>query len=188
VKDSVIRASYLTKMFGDEFAVQDISFDLPRDSIFGYIGSSGSGRTTTARLLTGVYTPTAGDVSVLDRNPANFSQGERAHLQPNSVIASQDIEKYVQSVGSQLVNAGATANVDEALNCLRLGQVDMVIVEPADALNTIKNNRQVVFTLYHQEIDPVRVTYVTYLGWLHVGAVNQQALRGFAMQGQRRIR
>jgi len=80
VEDSVISARHLTKKFGDEFAVQDVSFDVPRASIFGFIGPSGSGKTTTVRLLTGVYTPTDGDVSVLDRNPANFSQGERARL------------------------------------------------------------------------------------------------------------
>ncbi len=80
VKDSVISVKHLTKKFGDEFAVQDVSFEVPRASIFGFIGPSGSGKTTTVRLLTGVYTPTDGDVSVLDRNPANFSQGERARL------------------------------------------------------------------------------------------------------------
>jgi ABC-2 type transport system ATP-binding protein len=80
VKDSVISAKHLTKKFGDDFAVEDVSFDVPRASIFGFIGPSGSGKTTTVRLLTGVYTPTDGEVSVLDRNPANFSQGERARL------------------------------------------------------------------------------------------------------------
>ena len=80
VKDSVISVKHLTKKFGDEFAVQDVSFEVPRASIFGFIGPSGSGKTTTVRLLTGVYAPTDGDVSVLDRNPANFSQGERARL------------------------------------------------------------------------------------------------------------
>ena len=80
IKDSVISVKHLSKKFGDEFAVQDVSFDVPRASIFGFIGPSGSGKTTTVRLLTGVYTPTDGNVSVLDRNPANFSQGERARL------------------------------------------------------------------------------------------------------------
>jgi ABC-2 type transport system permease protein len=60
-------------------------------------------------------------------------------VQPNSAIASPDIETYMKSVGSQLIYAGATGNVKEALNRLRLGQVDLVIVEPTDALNTIKN-------------------------------------------------
>jgi ABC-2 type transport system permease protein len=57
-------------------------------------------------------------------------------------------------------------------------------VEPGDATSTIKNNQQAVFTLYHQQIDPAQVTYVKYLGWLYAGAVNQQVLRSFALQGQ----
>ena len=80
VKDSIISARHLTKKFGGEFAVEDVSFDVPRASIFGFIGPSGSGKTTTIRLLTGVYTPTEGDVSVIDRSPAHFSQRERALL------------------------------------------------------------------------------------------------------------
>ncbi len=80
VKDAVISAQHLTKKFGDETAVEDVSFDVPRASIFGFIGPSGSGKTTTVRLLTGVYTPTEGEVSVLDRSPARFSQSDRAQL------------------------------------------------------------------------------------------------------------
>ncbi len=80
VKDSVINVQHLTKKFGDETAVQDVSFDVPRASIFGFIGPSGSGKTTTVRLLTGVYTPTDGSVFVFDSKPADFSQSERARL------------------------------------------------------------------------------------------------------------
>jgi ABC-2 type transport system ATP-binding protein len=79
-KDAVISVQHLTKKFGDEAAVQDVSFDVPRASIFGFIGPSGSGKTTTVRLLTGVYTPTEGQVTVLDRSPAKFSQSDRARL------------------------------------------------------------------------------------------------------------
>jgi ABC-2 type transport system ATP-binding protein len=78
--DAVISAKHLTKKFGDETAVQDVSFDVPRGSIFGFIGPSGSGKTTTVRLLTGVYTPTDVQVMVLDHNPAKFSQGDRARI------------------------------------------------------------------------------------------------------------
>jgi ABC-2 type transport system ATP-binding protein len=80
IKDFVIKVQYLTKKFGDETAVKDVSFDVPRASIFGFIGPSGSGKTTTVRLLTGVYTPTEGQVIVFDHDPANFSQGERARI------------------------------------------------------------------------------------------------------------
>jgi ABC-2 type transport system ATP-binding protein len=80
VKDSIICAQHLTKKFGNETVVQDISFEVPRASIFGFIGPSGSGKTTTVRLLTGVYTPTDGQAIVFDHNPAKFSQSERERI------------------------------------------------------------------------------------------------------------
>jgi ABC-2 type transport system ATP-binding protein len=80
VEDSIISAKQLTKKFGDETAVEDVSFEVPRASIFGFIGPSGSGKTTIVRLLTGVYTPTDGEVIVLDHKPSEFSQNERAQL------------------------------------------------------------------------------------------------------------
>ena len=79
-QDSVISVRHLTKKFGDEIAVQDVSFEVPRASIFGFIGPSGSGKTTTVRLLTGVYTPSDGEVIVMGHNPARFSRNERARL------------------------------------------------------------------------------------------------------------
>ena len=78
--DSVISARHLTKKFGDETAVDDVSFEVPRASIFGFIGPSGSGKTTTVRLLTGVYKPTEGEVIVFDRNPVKLSRRERVGL------------------------------------------------------------------------------------------------------------
>jgi ABC-2 type transport system ATP-binding protein len=80
IKDSVISVKHLTKKFGDQTVVDDISFEVPRASIFGFIGPSGSGKTTTVRLLTGVYTPTEGEVIVFGHSPARFSQDERARI------------------------------------------------------------------------------------------------------------
>lgn len=104
--------------------------------------------------------------------------------QPNSVISNQDIQQYGKSVDLLIIYAGVTDNQNEALDRLHRGEVDLVIVVPEDAISTIRNNQQAVFTLYHQQIDPAQVTYVKYLGWLYVGAVNQQVLRSFALQGQ----
>jgi ABC-2 type transport system permease protein len=105
--------------------------------------------------------------------------------QANSAIAAQDIQQYGKSMGSLLIYAGVTGDQNEALAQLHSGQVDLVIVEPADAVSTIKNNQQAVFTLYQQEIDPVQVGYITYMGRLFVGEVNKQVLRAFAVQAQK---
>ena len=104
---------------------------------------------------------------------------------PNSPIAAQDIQQYGQSMSAQFTYAGVTSNQNEALDRLSGGQVDLVIVEPGDAASTIKKNQQAVFTIYYREIDPVQISYINFLGWLYAGAVNQQVLRSFAVQGQK---
>jgi len=76
----IIRAHGLTKQFGQEFAVQDVTFEIPQGKIFGFIGPSGSGKTTTVRLLTGIYEPTEGEVSVLGYSPKEFRQSTRAKI------------------------------------------------------------------------------------------------------------
>ena len=76
----IIRARGLTKQFGQEFAVQDVTFEIPQGQIFGFIGPSGSGKTTTVRLLTGIYEPTEGEVSVLGYSPKEFRQSTRAKI------------------------------------------------------------------------------------------------------------
>jgi ABC-2 type transport system ATP-binding protein len=68
-----VQARGLCKKFQEETAVQDLSFDIPRGSIFGFIGPSGCGKTTTVRLLTGIYEPTAGRIQVLGCDPRRFT-------------------------------------------------------------------------------------------------------------------
>lgn len=74
------RVQNLTKRFGAEVAVQDLSFTVPRGAIFGFIGPSGCGKTTTVRLLTGVADPSDGVVEVLGRRPADFDAATRRRL------------------------------------------------------------------------------------------------------------
>jgi ABC-2 type transport system ATP-binding protein len=80
VSDIIIYAEDLSKKFNDEYAVQDVSLEIPRGSIVGFIGPSGSGKTTTVRLLTGIYKPTFGYASVLGQQPANFTRDVRQKI------------------------------------------------------------------------------------------------------------
>jgi ABC-2 type transport system ATP-binding protein len=77
---TVIEAKGLTKKFGEETAVENLTFEIPQGKIFGFIGPSGCGKTTTVRLLTGIYEPTAGGVTVLGKSPRAFSGGTRAKI------------------------------------------------------------------------------------------------------------
>ncbi|MCD6487501.1 MAG: ABC transporter ATP-binding protein [Syntrophobacterales bacterium] len=50
----------LEKKFGDFIAVDKISFSVKKGEIFGFLGSNGSGKSTTIRMLCGILTPTSG--------------------------------------------------------------------------------------------------------------------------------
>lgn len=76
----IIQTDNLTKVFGEETAVNNISLKIPRGSIFGFIGPSGSGKTTTVRLLTGIYRPTAGKARVFGHDPMKFTRTEREKI------------------------------------------------------------------------------------------------------------
>lgn len=63
--DYAISIKNLTKKFGGFTAVNNISFDIPRGKIFGFLGPNGSGKSTTIRMLCGVIKPTSGEGRVL---------------------------------------------------------------------------------------------------------------------------
>ena len=53
--------------FGDKTVIKDLSFDVFQGEVFGFLGSNGSGKTTTLRALLGLYEPAAGDLLINGR-------------------------------------------------------------------------------------------------------------------------
>jgi len=70
-----IRTVGLTKSFGTHNAVDSIDLQVPRGSIFGFLGPNGSGKTTTIRMLMGLANISAGEVSLLGHSmPSELGQ------------------------------------------------------------------------------------------------------------------
>ena len=59
-----IEAQELTKVFGDQVAVRQVSLHIPPGEIYGLIGPNGAGKTTTLRMLAGLMRPTAGSAAI----------------------------------------------------------------------------------------------------------------------------
>jgi ABC-type multidrug transport system ATPase subunit len=55
----------LTKRFRRQIAVDRIDLEVPNGAVYGFLGPNGSGKTTTIRMLLGLISPTAGDISLL---------------------------------------------------------------------------------------------------------------------------
>jgi len=62
--DAVIKVNALTKKFGQFIAVNEISFDVLKGEIFGFLGANGAGKTTAMKMLTGLLMPTSGSATV----------------------------------------------------------------------------------------------------------------------------
>jgi len=63
--DVVIDVHGLTKSFGERTVVRDLSMQVKRGTIFGFLGPNGSGKTTTIRMLCGLLTPDRGSGTCL---------------------------------------------------------------------------------------------------------------------------
>jgi len=75
-QDSVIKVKNLTKRFGSFTAVDNISFDVKKGEIFGFLGANGAGKTTAMLMLCGLSKPTEG----------------------NAIIAGYDIHKDTEKI------------------------------------------------------------------------------------------
>ena len=65
MSDLAISVSGLTKRFGEKTVVNNVSLDVRKGEIMGFLGPNGSGKTTTIRLMCGLLEPDSGDGRVL---------------------------------------------------------------------------------------------------------------------------
>jgi len=59
-----IEVKNLTKKFGEFISVNNISFNVKKGEVFGFLGANGAGKSTTIRMLCGILKPTSGDAIV----------------------------------------------------------------------------------------------------------------------------
>ena len=71
--DPILSLQHLKKYYATQKAVDDISFDIQKGSIFGLLGPNGAGKTTLLRMITGIFYPDEGNI-ILDGKP--FSPSE----------------------------------------------------------------------------------------------------------------
>jgi len=78
--NKVIEISNFTKSFGSQKAVQNLSFDVQKGDIFAFLGSNGSGKTTTIRCLLNIYQPDQGSLEVFGKKYGSSISHEIGYL------------------------------------------------------------------------------------------------------------
>jgi ABC-2 type transport system ATP-binding protein len=64
MKEAVIKTEKLTKRFGNFIAANEISFEVDKGEIFGFLGANGAGKTTAMRMLCGLSVPSSGNAVI----------------------------------------------------------------------------------------------------------------------------
>ncbi|KAF8449911.1 hypothetical protein BGX38DRAFT_1269707 [Terfezia claveryi] len=75
-----LRIMHLTKQFGKNLAVDNVTFGVPRSEVFALLGPNGAGKTTTINMIRGDMKPDDGDIFVQNLSVISNRAGARAHL------------------------------------------------------------------------------------------------------------
>ena len=79
-RKKIVEIRHFKMKFGDKTVIKDLSFDVFQGEVFGFLGSNGSGKTTTLRALLGLYEPTAGELLIDSKAYAVDSQINLGYL------------------------------------------------------------------------------------------------------------
>ncbi|MBR9859685.1 ABC transporter ATP-binding protein [bacterium] len=107
----------------DEYVLKDISFTIPAGSKFGIIGTTGSGKSSIAKLLMGIYEPVKGEILI---DGVSIHEYERTALRRLFGYVSQDIFLFSESIKDNILFGINTAadikNLDMAIEAASLDE------------------------------------------------------------------
>jgi ABC-2 type transport system ATP-binding protein len=121
-KKMSLHVSNLTKVYGQQKAINDISFSVEKGEIVGFLGPNGAGKSTTMKIATGYLAPTAGTITVNQFNVATHSVQVRKILgylpEHNPLYLDMFVHEYLHFVGKvfQLSTAQLKGRVPEIIS------------------------------------------------------------------------
>jgi ABC-2 type transport system ATP-binding protein len=93
----------LTKVYGSQKAVNNISFELKKGTITGFIGPNGSGKSTTMKAICGILTPDSGEILIEGKNILSSAieiKNQIGYLPENNPLYyDQYVQEYLGFVG-----------------------------------------------------------------------------------------
>jgi ABC-2 type transport system ATP-binding protein len=127
--EAIININHFKMDFGSKNVIKDLSFDVYKGEVFGFLGSNGSGKTTTIRALLGIYKPTSGTLNIGGKPfsiPSSIKLGylpeERGFYRKETVI---DVMTYFGQLKG-LSKTDAKAKAENYLRRVKL--IDMASV------------------------------------------------------------
>ena len=122
--ENVVAINGISKKYGKAIVLDNVSFEIPKGSIFGLVGRNGAGKTTLMRIITGLSDPTSGSYSI-----SGVSSGDKNILtvrrRMGSIIESPAVFKNLSAYDNiklQYINLGMTSfdSIPELLELVEL--------------------------------------------------------------------
>ena len=97
-----IEVEGLAKKYGDQWAVDHVSFDVPAGQVVGFLGPNGAGKSTTMKMLTGYISPTQGSAKVCGISVTDDSLSVRKQVgylpESNPLYYDMYVKEYLRFV------------------------------------------------------------------------------------------
>jgi ABC-2 type transport system ATP-binding protein len=119
-----IQVKHLSKRYGNQWAVNDLSFDIPTGEIVGFLGPNGAGKSTTMKILTGYIPATSGDAVVCGFNLNTDSLAVRKRVgylpEHNPLYLDMYVTEYLQFSAGMAGVSKVKSAVENAIELTQL--------------------------------------------------------------------
>lgn len=123
-RKKIVEIRHFKMKFGNKTVIKDLSFDVFQGEVFGFLGSNGSGKTTTLRALLGLYEPTAGELLIDGKPYAVDSQSNLGYLPEERGLYKKEKVLDVMVYFGQLKGLSRDEAKEFSLNFLK--RVDLI--------------------------------------------------------------
>lgn len=121
----LIQVKHLNKFYGDQQAVNDISFSVQKGEIVGFLGPNGAGKSTTMKILTGYLQPSSGDAVVdgidVIRHPLEAKSKVGYLAESNPLYYEMYVREYLGFIAGVHGLSNKKSAVDRVIEMVGLG-------------------------------------------------------------------
>ena len=122
----------------ESFALQNLTFKIPRNHVTAFVGQSGAGKSSIVDLLIGLYQPSLGQITVNGKRLQHYNQSTwRQHIG----VVSQDSFIFNSSILDNLRYGAPEATFEEVVTAAKAAQAHQFILDLPDAYETIVGER-----------------------------------------------
>ena len=132
-KEPILRVEHLKQYFKSTKAVDDVSFTIKKGEVFGLVGESGCGKTTTGRSIIVLYDITDGDV---------FFRGKRIGMGVDAMKRWK--KKYAAAKAAGDAKAMAELKKDKEIHSQLMTKIQMIFQDPVGSLDPRMTVREII--------------------------------------------